>query len=100
MLTKLRVVVMALLLSAALAAPMMWTVATAAQETITPAINNGGERSGPDPIQPHPMAYGVIVAALLVGVGVGVAAVVVIRGWDRSRPIERETEEHQRPHSL
>jgi hypothetical protein len=99
MLTKLRAFTAALLLSGALAAPIVWTAPMHAQET-APAISDAGPRSGPEPIEPHPMAYGLIAAALAVGIGIGVAAVLVIRGWDRSRPIERHSEEHQRPHPL
>lgn len=99
MLTKLRAFIAMLLISGALAAPIAWPAAAGAQE-ITPAIIDGGARSGPDPIEPHPVAYTMVGIALLVGIAIGIAAVVVIRGWDRSRPIERETEEHQRPHPL
>jgi hypothetical protein len=99
MLTKLRAFSAVLLLSGALVGPIVWTEPVHAQE-VAPAISDAGPRSGPEPIEPHPMAYGLIAAALAVGIAVGVVAVLVIRGWDRSRPIERQSEEHQRPHPL
>jgi hypothetical protein len=59
-----------------------------------PPVQDGGPRSGPIPESPHPMAYGILFALLAVGAGIGVAALIVIRRWDRNRPIERETEAH------
>ncbi|MDX2166622.1 MAG: hypothetical protein SF182_06145 [Deltaproteobacteria bacterium] len=94
----LRTLLVALSMCGALATPLTWSAATA--QEITPAISDGGPRSGPEPVEPHPLAYGLVTVMLLVGFGIGVVAVVVIRTWDRSRPIERRTEERQRPHAL
>ncbi|MEO8603906.1 MAG: hypothetical protein ABI629_15130 [bacterium] len=59
-----------------------------------PPIQDGGERSGPSPTAPHPMAFGILFGLLVIGAGLGLTALVVIRRWDRNRPIERETERH------
>ncbi len=92
--------VASLLLCGAIALPAALPSPLLAQDA-APAVRDGGERSGPAPVEPHPLAYGVIAVALLAGIGIGVGAVLVIRGWDRSRPSEREIEAHQSgPRSL
>ena len=87
-----RILFAAILLCGALSAPLDWPAVGAAQEAVTPAINDGGARSGPQPTQAPALAYGVVVLLLMVGVGIGAVAVMVIRRWDRDRPIERQSE--------
>jgi hypothetical protein len=57
-----------------------------------PAIRDGGERPAVPPPAPRPMVYGIVFGLLLIGAAIGLGALLVIRRWDRNRPIERETE--------
>ncbi|MGH7635912.1 MAG: hypothetical protein ACRENC_19450 [Gemmatimonadaceae bacterium] len=57
-----------------------------------PALSDGGPRAAPAPSLPGPLAYAIVLGLVLVGATIGVVALIVIRRWDRSRPIERETE--------
>jgi hypothetical protein len=82
----------AALLCGALSAPLTWPAGGLAQDVVTPAINDGGPRTGPEPTQAPALAYGVVILLLIVGVGIGGVAVMVIRRWDRDRPIERQSE--------
>lgn len=63
---------------------------------VAPYVAESEARLTPVPVGAPPVAYGAVGAALLIGFGIGLAAVVVIRRWERRRPIERETEAHQR----
>ena len=56
------------------------------------ALMNGGPREGtPVPTMPV-LSFGIVLVLLAIGGGIGLAAVVIIRQWDRQRPIEHETE--------
>jgi len=90
-----RTAIAALVLSATLALPLV-ALPQASAQMATPAIDAGGPRSDPVPVDAPPTAYGAVFLLLLIGVGVGVAAVVIIRRWDRQRPIERATEARHR----
>ena len=57
-----------------------------------PALNDGGPRPAPAPAVPRPMAYAIMFGLLVFGAGIGLVALLTIRRWDRSRPIEREAE--------
>ncbi len=55
-------------------------------------LRDAGPREG-TPAAPLPVSsYGILLGLLVLGGGVGLAFVVVIRGWDRQRPTERHAE--------
>jgi hypothetical protein len=60
---------------------------------------DGGPREGtPVPTMPV-LSYGIVLVLLAIGGGIGLAAVVIIRQWDRQRPTERQAEAaaHEHP---
>ena len=62
------------------------------------ALMNGGPREGtPVPTMPV-LSYGIVLVLLAIGGGIGLAAVVIIRQWDRQRPTERQAEADAHDH--
>ena len=78
------------LLCGVLALPSHIVVPASAE---TPAVlRDGGPREA-TPAAPLPvMSYGILLGLLALGGGIGLAFVLVIRGWDRQRPTERQAE--------
>ena len=84
------------LLCGALALPAQFPEQALAQPPT--ALMDGGPREGtPVPTMPV-LSYGIVLVLLAIGGGIGLAAVVIIRQWDRQRPIEREAEAEAEAH--
>jgi hypothetical protein len=53
---------------------------------------DGGPREGTPVPTMSALSYGIVLVLLAIGGGIGLAAVLIIRQWDRQRPTERQAE--------